>query len=364
MTCYRVGMRMDEPQIPALLVAHHRPGFYLRVITEGHVEAGRRSSGSRPARTHERRRSRRGALPARAPARTTRTGAADPRAQPRLAASFRDLHNATTREVRRPVRRSASPPAWPGFRPLRVAATHRESRTVFSFWLGRRRSVRCPPHSRAVRDHQAATDDGDRQPLRNYSLSGEPGATDIPNQRQGRSRTGRPVRACRPTSGSATALEVAAPRGDFLLVDGDDPVVLLSAGIGATPVLAMLYALADARSPRQVWWLHGARDGAEHAFAAESRAVLGRLADVRRCDICYSSPAPAERLAIDYTDAAISTAELLAGCGVPADADAYVCGPASFMDGIAARARPARPDPHPDPHRSLRRAAPAWLPAS
>src|ERR1700755_382233 len=39
-TCFRVGMRMGEPQLPALLVAHHRPGFYLRVITEGRVQAG------------------------------------------------------------------------------------------------------------------------------------------------------------------------------------------------------------------------------------------------------------------------------------------------------------------------------------
>src|SRR5580698_6829810 len=39
-TCYRVGIRMDDPQIPALLVSHHRPGFYLRVLREGAVQAG------------------------------------------------------------------------------------------------------------------------------------------------------------------------------------------------------------------------------------------------------------------------------------------------------------------------------------
>src|SRR6476469_1105405 len=39
-TCYRLGIRMDEPQMAALLVSHGRPGFYLRVVTEGHVEAG------------------------------------------------------------------------------------------------------------------------------------------------------------------------------------------------------------------------------------------------------------------------------------------------------------------------------------
>src|SRR5262245_18527580 len=39
-TCYRVGLRMDDPRIPALLVSHHRPGFYFRVIEEGEVHAG------------------------------------------------------------------------------------------------------------------------------------------------------------------------------------------------------------------------------------------------------------------------------------------------------------------------------------
>src|SRR3984885_5469078 len=39
-TCFRVGIRMDDPRMPALLVSHHRPGFYLRVLTEGKVEAG------------------------------------------------------------------------------------------------------------------------------------------------------------------------------------------------------------------------------------------------------------------------------------------------------------------------------------
>ena len=63
------------------------------------------------------------------------------------------------------------------------------------------------------------------------------------------------------------ALEVSAPRGSFILQSGERPVVLLSAGIGATPVLAMLHALAAAHSTRQVWWLHAARDRQHHPFA-------------------------------------------------------------------------------------------------
>src|SRR5437870_212563 len=73
-------------------------------------------------------------------------------------------------------------------------------------------------------------------------------------------------------------LDVSEPRGGFTLQPGDGPVVLLSAGIGATPVLAMLHALAENASPREVWWLHSARNGKSHSFAMEVRQVLGFLA--------------------------------------------------------------------------------------
>ena len=85
-TCYRVGLRLGEPELPALLVSHHRPGFYMRVITEGHVQAGDEIVKTRtgPGRA-ERRRHRRAAVPARPRPRKAAPRPADPRAQPRLA---------------------------------------------------------------------------------------------------------------------------------------------------------------------------------------------------------------------------------------------------------------------------------------
>ena len=60
----------------------------------------------------------------------------------------------------------------------------------------------------------------------------------------------------------------------------DAPVLLISAGIGATPVLAMLHALAAEHSEREIWWLHGARNGRDHSFAAEARGLLDPLPNV------------------------------------------------------------------------------------
>src|SRR5260370_687132 len=73
------------------------------------------------------------------------------------------------------------------------------------------------------------------------------------------------------------ALEVSSPRGSFILESGERPVVLLSAGIGATPVLAMLNALAAARATRQVLWLHAARDREHHPFVSAVRRLMHAL---------------------------------------------------------------------------------------
>ena len=68
-------------------------------------------------------------------------------------------------------------------------------------------------------------------------------------------------------------LDISSPRGSFILQTGEQPVVLLSAGIGVTPVMAMLRDLAAAQSTRQVFWVYAARDGEHHPFRAEVRRL-------------------------------------------------------------------------------------------
>jgi ferredoxin-NADP reductase len=128
---------------------------------------------------------------------------------------------------------------------------------------------------------------------------------------------------------------MAAPRGSFTLRSGDGPAVFLSAGIGATPVLAMLHALGAAKSPRQIWWLHGARDRGEHAFAEEVRTAL-KLLPHARSHIRYSVPGGGDRLGVDFDAPGRLGAPLLAELGVPRDADFYLCGPAVFMADLSA----------------------------
>ena len=112
-----------------------------------------------------------------------------------------------------------------------------------------------------------------------------------------------------------------------------NPVVLVSAGVGVTPMLAMLHALHDRRSTRDIWWLHGARNGAEHAFAAETQSLLDDLAHVHR-RIWYSRPAPTDHVGTSYDAVGRITPQALEGAGVPLDGSFYLCGPTAFMDEL------------------------------
>jgi ferredoxin len=117
-------------------------------------------------------------------------------------------------------------------------------------------------------------------------------------------------------------------------------VVLISGGVGATPVLAMLHALAREHSARPVWWLHGARDHDEHAFGAEVDELLTALPDTHRL-VAYSRPADDGAAAVDYDLSGRLDSSALERARVPTDADFYLCGPEAFMramaDALAAR---------------------------
>jgi ferredoxin-NADP reductase len=123
-------------------------------------------------------------------------------------------------------------------------------------------------------------------------------------------------------------LDVAAPRGTFILDGTHAPALLISAGIGATPVLAMLHALAAEHSEREIWWLHGARSRRDHSFATEAATLLASLPNVHT-HVYYSRPDPGDR-------AGRLTPSLLAELDPPRDAEAYLCGPTPFMEDISA----------------------------
>jgi ferredoxin-NADP reductase len=128
-------------------------------------------------------------------------------------------------------------------------------------------------------------------------------------------------------------IEVAAPRGDFVLGQGDGPVVLLSAGIGVTPVLAMLRALVAQHSPRPVWWIYTTSRPSTAALAGEAADLIGSLPNARR-HVFYTADSDG-RSGPDVSTGRIDRSAL-AGLGLPIEATVYLCGPTGFMDAMTA----------------------------
>ena len=324
-TCYRVGIRTDEPQMPALLTSSGLPGFYLRVLEEGEVGAGDPIL-----------------LITRGPERMTVAAvnallysSHHPRDQlkralriPALSPGWRwsfealvrsqDAHPGATGNAGL-VPAAAAHTARPGFRPLRVSRIDRECVDVISLTLQPTdgRPLTTPLAGQFVVLRLRPRPDG--PPLfRSYSLSGLPSDEHYrvsvkvePNGAAGNYLNSN-VR-------TGDVLDVSEPRGSFTLRPGDGPVVLLSAGIGATPVLAMLHALSASATLREVWWLYSARDGKSHSFGAEVRQLLKMLAR-GRSQIWYSRPAADDREGREYDATGrlgIKVLDQLGVCGPP-----------------------------------------------
>src|SRR6266540_2994798 len=305
-TCYRVGLRMDEPRMAALLVAHGRPGFYLRVRTEGRVEAGNE---------------------------IVKVASGPQRMTVAEMSALLYLPGHARQELARALTIPELSPGWKtSLRALldQADGVDAESRDVFSVRLASGDTAPLPTalpgQFLTLRLHPRV----DGPPvIRSYSLSGRPGDANYRISVK-QEPHGAASGYLRSHLRAGDTLEVAAPRGTFTLASGDGPVLLLSAGIGATPVLAMLHTLAAERSTRQVWWVHGARNRGEHPFARETRALLARLPNAH-AHVCYSRPGADDRQGVDYATPGRLSADLLDQLEFPRTADAYLCGPPAFM---------------------------------
>ena len=344
-TCFRLGMRLEQPRMPALLVAHHRPGFYLRVITEGRVQAGDEIVRTRTG-PH--------ALSVAAvdallylPDRDVdllRRAVDIPALSPGWQQSFHEFLDAAGNGGPYSAPPIGTEPGWNGFRRLRVTRVSKETATVTSIYLAAEDGAALPRPEPGQYLTLRVGEAGNPAPVRSYSLSGRANTADDTDTADSADTAGYRISVKAESHGLVSAylngalhagatIEAAAPRGDFRLVPGDTPVLLISAGIGVTPVLAMLHQLASGPSDREVWWIHTARDGDHHAFADEAHDLIESLAHAHE-HVFYTAPA-AE---IDRSKIRVSRGRLnpaaLADLGVPPNATAYICGPDRFTLAI------------------------------
>jgi nitric oxide dioxygenase len=130
------------------------------------------------------------------------------------------------------------------------------------------------------------------------------------------------------TIGSEIALR--APAGSFCLSPGHRPIVLLSGGVGLTPMMAILEAVAISSGPRPVLWAHATRDGTHHSFKHRVRELAQQMP--LHTVTWYEQPKDIDRMGHDYDHAGrITGAALSAACVALVKSDIYVCGPKPFM---------------------------------
>jgi len=337
-TCYRVGIRMNEPRMAALLVAHHRPGFYFRVLQKGEVGAGddivkitdgpeRVSVAEVDALLY---------LPGHSREqleRALRIPALSKGWQSSFQAILAQESSPKPFEGNQGLANEEQAPAWPGFRQMRVANINKESDSVTSFILG-------PIDGQPLPVFQAGqfvvlrllVGPGKSPVLRSYSLSDLPAADhfriSVKNESNG---IGSSFLCNRARKGDL--LDVSAPRGSFILRPSQSPVVLLSAGVGVTPVMSMLHSLVAERSQREIWWVYGTRNGVDHPFAEESRSLLKQLSRGRKY-IVYSRPAAIDQVGADFDAPGHIDTALLERIGVSKGSDFYLCGPSSFLQNM------------------------------
>jgi len=330
-TCYRVGIRMDEPRMPALLTSSGRPGFYLRVLQEGEVGCGDEivKVGEAKDRMTVAEINALLYLPDHDHTQLERALQIEA-----LSPGWRSSFEAMLRSQRSGnaglAPEAAAHPAPPGFQPLEVTAIDQESADVLSLTM---RSSNSQPLTKAmpgqyvvVRLQPAA---GGPPLFRSYSLSG-PLSTERYRISVKIEPNGVAGTYLREQVRVGDTLDVSSPRGSFVLQSGERPVVLLSAGIGATPVLAMLHSLAAERSTKQILWLHAARDREHHPFAAEVRRLMLALTHARSY-VCYSRPGSHDHLGEDFDATGHLSRSVFDDAGVSPDADVYLCGPNRFM---------------------------------
>jgi ferredoxin-NADP reductase len=325
---------MNEPRMPALLTSSARPGFYFRVLREGEVGVSDE---------------------------VLKVGAAEQRMTVTDINALLYSPNHPRDQLERALRIEALSPGWrssfeallqsqrtgaasgnaglapaaaanpvePGFRALVVTAINQESEDVLSLTMqdpdGHQLGTALPGQYVVVRLQRNA---GGPPLFRSYSLSG-PLSTEHYRISVKIEPNGAAGTHLREHVRVGDALDVSSPRGSFVLQSGERPVVLLSAGIGATPVLAMLHALAAARSTRRVLWVHAARDQQHHPFAAEVRRLMLALTHGVSY-VCYSRPGSRDKVG-DFDAAGHLSRSVFDKLGVPQDADVYLCGPTRFM---------------------------------
>jgi nitric oxide dioxygenase len=233
-------------------------------------------------------------------------------------------------------RLAAAPGGWNGWRDFVIESTRPESEVIRSFILVAAKGGPVMRH----RPGQYLTFALDQVPgsgrlKRNYSISSGPDrrAYRISVKREARPGTppGIVSNWLHDHAGPGTLLKVAPPAGEFFLDEKDDgPVVLLSGGVGLTPMVSMLESIVASGSGRPVWYVHGAESGRVHAMGVHVRELAARAPNVT-VRTFYNVPEPGDVAGRDYDERGLIATDRLARETPKEEAIYCLCGPRPFL---------------------------------
>ncbi|MDF8362215.1 NO-inducible flavohemoprotein, partial [Achromobacter anxifer] len=239
-------------------------------------------------------------------------------------------------EARLYAESAAKPGGWTGWRAFRVVGKQRESAEITSFYLapadggavpayrpGQYVSVRVfVPELGLMQPRQYSLSDAPGQDRLRISVKREAGGADTP--------AGRVSNALHDRLEEGGVIDVAPPQGDFhLREEGNAPVVLLSGGVGLTPMVSILNHLVGLNDERQIRFVHGCRNSSVHAMKEHVNSIAAERGNVRKA-VFYEEIGQADQPGRDYDHAGRVDLLAIRDEVIVPDADYYLCGPAGF----------------------------------
>lgn len=232
--------------------------------------------------------------------------------------------------------------AWNGIRKFTVSRKVLECDDTYSFYLTPHDGKPVPPFKPGQYLTFQLTVPGVAKPvIRCYSLS------DCARPSHYRVT----IKRCPPPAGSAhppgvgssffcdsvkegDILDAKAPNGHFFLdLEKPRPVVLISGGVGVTPMVSMANALVEAGDKREIWFFFGARNSRDHMFKDYMAELSAKHPNVRM-HVCYSKPLPTDVAGRDYQHESRVSVALFKQLLPSNNYDYFLCGPGPFMETI------------------------------
>lgn len=332
--CYRLGIRMEAgADFPKRFLLSRRLGFYFRIFEEGDLGAGDaivlEDRDEKSATIAEF-------------IRISQFESHDAEGLEGLLAArgLSEDWRSHLEHMLEKARLVPEPEGWQGYRSLVVASKVAESETITSFYLEPEDGRRLPPYKPGqFLTYRFDIPGHDTPVTRTYTLSDcpRPDRYRLTVKREPAPRDRPDLPAGLVSNHLHDAIEVGStlyarePRGDFWLDPKDDrPVVLLSGGVGLTPMISMLNAIVEAGATRPAWFIHATRNGREHALGEHVRKLAAEHENVH-VHVCYDEPDPEDEQGRDYDTPGRVTLELLQELLPDNDFDFYICGPTPFM---------------------------------